>query len=105
MVEAFQPGREGRPMVRVIREIPKLLGKLFLSVTFVTRAIGDTVHDIEEMSPFLAPMNIPEPQLRLTGAILLLFVGSLSMLAVGYVVDSTRADDQAAPPATENISF
>jgi hypothetical protein len=92
-------------MVRAIRAIPRLLGKLFLSVTFVTRAIGDTVHDIDEMSPFLAPLNIPEPQLRLTGAIMLLFVGSLSMLAVGYIVDSTRADDHAPPPATENISF
>jgi hypothetical protein len=79
----------------MIRAIPRLLGKLFLGVTFVTRAIGDTVHDIDEMSPFLAPINIPEPQLRLTGAIMLLFVGSLSMLAVGYVVDSTRADDQS----------
>ena len=92
-------------MVRAIRQIPRLLGKLFLSVTFVTRAIGDTVHDIDEMSPFLAPINIPEPQLRLTGAIMLLFVGSLSMLAVGYVVDSTRADDQTPPAAAENVSF
>jgi hypothetical protein len=92
-------------MVRAIREIPRLLGKLFLSVAFVTRAIGDTVHDIDEMAPFLAPINVPEPQLRLTGAIMLLFVGSLSMLAVGYVVDSTRIDDQTPPPAAENMSY
>jgi hypothetical protein len=92
-------------MVHAIRQIPRLLGRLFVSVTFVTRAIGDTVHDIEEMSPFLAPINIPEPQLRLTGAIVLLFVGSLSMLAVGYIVDSTRADDQSPPPAAETASF
>jgi hypothetical protein len=74
-------------------------------MTFVTRAIGDTVRDIDEMVPFLAPVNIPEPQLRLTGAILLLFVGSLSMLAVGYVVDSTRADDPSPQAAAENMSF
>ena len=92
-------------MVRAIRAIPRLLGKLFLSVTFVTRAIGDTVHDIDEMSPFLAPINIPEPQLRLTGAIMLLFVGSLSMLAVGYIVDSTRATINRRHPSAENISF
>jgi putative oxidoreductase len=77
-------------MIRLIREIPGLLGKILVGTTFVTRAFGDAVLDAEEMGPFLAPNNIPDPQLRLAGAIVLLFAGSLSILAVGYVVDSTR---------------
>jgi hypothetical protein len=78
-------------MRRLIRAIPGLLGKLLVSTSFVARAFGDAVLDAEEMGPFLAPNNLPEPQLRLAGAIVLLFAGSLSILAVGYVVDSTRA--------------
>jgi hypothetical protein len=80
-------------MVRTIREIPGLLGKLFLGLTFVTRALGDTVLNLEELTPLLAANNLPEPQLKLAGVIMLLFAGSLSMLAVGYVVDSTRESD------------
>jgi hypothetical protein len=75
----------------MIRAIPGLLGKLLVSTSLVTRAFGDAVLDAEEMGPFLAPNNLLEPQLRLAGAIVLLFAGSLSILAVGYVVDSVRA--------------
>jgi hypothetical protein len=91
-------------MVRTIRVISRLLGELALGVTFVTRAIGDTVVDIEEMAPFFVPNNVPEPQLRLAGAIMLLFAGCLSMLALGYVVDSTRVDERSSAPARENMS-
>ena len=77
-------------MIRLIRAIPGLLGKLLVGSTFVTRAFGDAVLDAEEVEPFLALGNIPDPQQRIAGAIMLLFAGSLSILAVGYVVDSTR---------------
>jgi putative oxidoreductase len=77
-------------MNRLSRAIPGLLGKLLVGTTFVTRAFGDAVMDAEEVGLFLAPANVPDPQVRLAGAIMLLFAGSLSILAVGYVVDSTR---------------
>jgi hypothetical protein len=80
-------------MIRQIRAIPALLGRLLVGSTFVTRALGDAVLDAEEMGPLLAPNNIPDPQLHLTGAIMLLFAGSLSIMAVGYVVDSTRDEE------------
>lgn len=79
-------------MTHLRRAIPVLLGRLLVGATFVTRALGDAVLDAEEIGPFLAPADIAEPQLRLAGAIVLLFAGSLSILAVGYVVDSTRAE-------------
>jgi hypothetical protein len=80
-------------MVCTIREIPGLLGKLVLGATFGTTALGDTVLDVGEMAPLLAANNLPDPHLKLAGVIVLLFAGSLSMLAVGYVVDSTREDE------------
>ena len=57
-----------------------------------TGAFGDTVLDFEELGPWLAANNLPDPAARLAGAIILLFAGSLSILVVGYVVDSTRAN-------------
>jgi hypothetical protein len=39
---------------------------------------------------------MPDPQFRLVGAIMLLFAGSLSILVVGYVVDSTRANERSS---------
>jgi hypothetical protein len=92
-------------MVRTIREIPRFLGKLFLGLSFVTRALGDTVLDVEEMAPFFAPNNLADPHLNLAGAIMLLFAGSLSMLAVGYVVDSTRDDDRSSEGARVKTKF
>ncbi len=80
-------------MIRSIRAIPGFLGRLLVGTTFVTRVFGDAVLDAEEMGPFVVPNNIPEPQLHLAGAIMLLFAGSLSILAVGYVVDSTRGGE------------
>jgi len=38
---------------------------------------------------------MPDPQFRLTGAIMLLFAGSVSILVVGYVVDCTRPNGQS----------
>ena len=80
-------------MIRLIRAIPGLVGKLLVGTTFVTRAFGDAVLDAEEVGRSWRPRNIPDPQLRLAGAIMLLFAGSLSILAVGYVVDSTRDEE------------
>jgi hypothetical protein len=77
------------------RDIPGLLGRVLAGFLLATRALGDTVLDVEEIGPWLAANNIPDPQFRLAGAIMLLFAGSLSILMVGFVVDSTRPDDQS----------
>jgi hypothetical protein len=83
-------------MATKFREIPGLLGRVIAGVLLVaTEALGDTVLDVEEMGPWLAANNMPDPHFRLAGAIMLLFAGSVSILVVGYVVDCTRPDAQS----------
>jgi hypothetical protein len=82
-------------MTGIIRKTVGLLGKTLLGLAFVTKSLGDTVFDANEISPFLGP-NAADPQIRLAGAIMLLFAGSLSILAFGYVIDSTRLDDRSS---------
>ena len=82
-------------MATKFREIPGLLGRVIAGVLLATEAFGDTVLDVEEMGPWLAANNMPDPHSRLAGAIMLLFVGSVSILVVGYVVDCTRPNGQS----------
>lgn len=82
-------------MATKFREIPGLLGRVLAGVLLATEAIGDTVLDVKEMGPWLAANNMPDPQFRLAGAIMLLFAGSVSILVVGYVVDCTRPNGQS----------
>ncbi len=44
--------------------------------------------DVEDLAPAILPANLPDPQLQLVNMIALLFAGSLSMLACGYVFES-----------------
>jgi hypothetical protein len=83
-------------MVCTFRDILGLLGRVLAGVFVATGAVGDMVLDVEEIAPFIAANNMPDPQFRLVGAIMLLFAGSLSILVVGYVVDSTRADERSS---------
>ena len=73
-----------------IRRIPAMVGQSFAGVLVATRALGDTVLDLEELEPLIVANNFADPQLKLAGAIIMLFVGSLTILVVGYVLDSTR---------------
>jgi hypothetical protein len=82
-------------MTGKIREISGLLGKIFLSFIFANNACADTVFNARGMAPMLGPNNAADPQVKLAGAIMLLFAGSLSILAFGYVFDSTRLDDRS----------
>ena len=82
-------------MATRFREIPGLLGRVLAGVLLATEVLGDTVPDLEELGPWLAANNIPDPQFRLAGAIILLFAGSVSILVVGYVVDCTRPNGQS----------
>ncbi len=83
-------------MATKFREIPGLLGRVIAGVLLVaTEALGDTVLDLEEIDPWLAANNMPDPHFRLAGAIMFLFAGSLSILVAGYVVDCTRSNGQS----------
>jgi|BogFormECP12_OM1_1039635.scaffolds.fasta_scaffold08482_1 hypothetical protein len=83
-------------MATKFREIPGLLGRVIAGVLLVaTEALGDTVLNVEEIGPWLAANNMPDPHFRLAGAIMLLFAGSVSILVVGYVVDCTRPNGQS----------
>jgi hypothetical protein len=83
-------------MATKFRDIPGLVSRVFAGVLLATEALGDTVLDVEEIGPWLAANNMPDPQFRLAGAIMLLFAGSVSILVVGYVVDCTRPNSQSS---------
>jgi hypothetical protein len=83
-------------MTRRLRKIPGLIGPALTGLFLDTGALGDTVLDLEVLGPWIAANNLPDPAARLAGAIMLLFAGSLSILVVGYVVDSTREDKQSS---------
>jgi len=44
------------------RDIPGLLGRVLAGFLLATRALGDTVLDVEEIGPWLAANNMPVPQ-------------------------------------------
>jgi hypothetical protein len=82
-------------MVATIRMIPAALALIFAGLFVGNAALGETTLDLDAMIPRLAPNNVPEPQLMLAGTILMLFAGSLCLLLVGYVVDSTCSAGQS----------
>jgi hypothetical protein len=82
-------------MAAKFREIPGLLGRVLAGVLLATEVLGNTVPDVEDLGPWLAANNLPDPQFKLAGAIMLLFAGSVSILVIGYVVDCTRPDTQS----------
>jgi hypothetical protein len=83
-------------ITRRLWRIPGLVGRALTGLILHAGAFGDTVLDFEEIGPWLAVNNQPDPAARLAGTIMLLFAGSLSILVVGYVVDSTREDKQSS---------
>jgi hypothetical protein len=83
-------------MTRRLRRIPGLVGRALAGLVLHTGAFGETFVDLEELGPWLAANNQPDPATRLASAIMLLFAGSLSLLVVGYVVDSTRTDQPSS---------
>ncbi len=83
-------------MVGSYEQIPGFLGRGLAGVLLTASAMGDTVLDIEEMTPLLAANNVPDPRFKLMGAILLLFAGSLCVLLIGHLIDSVRLDKSAS---------
>ena len=94
-------------MTRRLRKIPGLVGRALTGLLLYTGAFGDTVLDFEELGPWLAANNHARSAARLAGAIMLLFAGSLSILVVGYVVDSTRDDEGSSIrwPALRSVRY
>jgi hypothetical protein len=83
-------------MVDTYREIPGFLGRLLPGVLLTASAMGDTLLDVEEVTPLLAANNMPDPRFKLMGAILLLLAGSLCVLLIGHLIDSVRLDESAS---------
>jgi hypothetical protein len=80
-------------MSGLLRRLPELLGRLVTGALLTTRAMADAVFDFDEAIPLAVANNVPDPQLKLAGAIIILFAGCLSILVVGYIVDSTRPQE------------
>jgi hypothetical protein len=81
-------------MIDALRKASGLLVQLLAGLLLSASALGGTLHklDPEHAGHWLLANNAPDPQVRLTGAILVVFAGGLSLLAAGYVADSLRSD-------------
>ncbi len=77
-------------MSGMLRRLPGLLGGLVTAALLATGVMADAVLDFDEAAPLAVANNLPDPQLKLAGAIISLFAGCLCILAVGYIVDSSR---------------
>jgi hypothetical protein len=84
-------------MVATFRKIPAALVPILAGLFLGTAAVAGTTPNLYEIGPRLAANNVPEPQLMLAGTIMILFAGSLCLLVLGYVVDSTRAAGESPP--------
>ena len=79
-------------MKAAIRLISGILASVIAWCSLLTRAVGGTLLDCHEASPWIGAANVADPQIKLASTILLLFAGGLSLLAIGHVVDSLRTD-------------
>lgn len=77
------------------RRLPGVVARMVAGLLLAHPAAASVVLDAEEAAPAFLARNVPDPQLGLTLAIVLLFAGSLTILLVGYVADSTRPHDQS----------
>lgn len=83
-------------MLDTIRQAARLLGRICAGCLLSTRALGGTLLDLDETAPALVANNMADPQIKLAGTIMLLFAGGLSLLSIGYVLDSLRSEN---PPS------
>lgn len=81
-------------MYVAIRRMIRPLGKLAAGLAVANRALGALVPDLEEVVPVLAANNVVDQRLELIDAIMILFAGSLTILFLGYVAESTRPVDR-----------
>ncbi len=79
-------------MIDAIRKALKLLAGIVAICLLSSSSRGGALPKLDEAAPWFAANNVPDPQVKLAGAIMLLFAAGLSLLAVGYVVDSIRSD-------------
>jgi hypothetical protein len=83
-------------MSGTIRSIPGLLARLASGTLITTKAMASVFLGYEEVAPLAIANNVADPQLKLASAIIILFAGSLLILIVGYIVDSTRPEESPA---------
>jgi putative oxidoreductase len=60
-----------------------LLGRLMLCTIFLLSAIGNKIPNFNSVANYMASEGVPLPQVMLTGAIVFLIAGSLSVI-LGY---------------------
>ena len=82
---------KGGTLIIAIRKASSFLGRLLAGCLLSNRALGGTLLHFDEAAPLLVGKNVVESQAGLAGVIMLLFAGGLSLLAVGYVLDSLRS--------------
>ncbi|MGC8641915.1 MAG: hypothetical protein ACP5XB_18770 [Isosphaeraceae bacterium] len=80
-------------MIVTICQASRHLGRLLAACLLTTRALGGTLLHPDKTAPLFAANNVADPQVKLTGAIILLFAASLLLLAVGHVLDSVRSNN------------
>ena len=70
-------------MNSLVNGIMNLVGRIFLIMIFLMSAVGNKIPNFRATADYMASEGVPAPSLLLTGAIVFLVAGSLSIL-VGY---------------------
>jgi hypothetical protein len=78
----------------VLRWLPGLLAWLVIGAMTTTKVLAGVVLDLEKAAPLAAVNNVPDPNLKLASAIIILFSGCLSILFIGYIIDSIRPGEK-----------
>lgn len=72
-----------------MRALPRVMGRFAcVAAGSAGRAAGALIRDAEGVVPPIFPADLADPRLQIVNMIALLFAGSLSMLACGYVFES-----------------
>lgn len=64
----------------VVQGILTVIGRVFIVTIFLLSAVANKIPQFEGVSQYMASEGVPAPQFMLTGAILFLIAGSLSIV-------------------------
>jgi putative oxidoreductase len=68
------------------KNLLSLAGRVMIAMIFLMSAVGNKIPNFSNVAGYMASEGVPMPQVAMTGAIVFLIVGSLSVI-LGYKVE------------------